>query len=300
MFSRAPAHLLLRPAPLADDDSSSPADAGSAPADGSFSSPARATPAADDLRHTEPVPPDAGRALVVVPTYNEADNIEAVVEQVMHLPDRVELLVVDDGSPDGTADLLKAERERHPERVTLIERTGGKQGLGSAYLRGFRHALKHGYECVCEMDADLSHDPADLPRLIAPVRSGDADLAIGSRYAGGVRVINWPLRRLVISYGAGVYTRAITRLPVKDVTAGFKCFHRRVLAALDLGRIGSDGYSFQIEMKYRAWRAGFTLKEVPIILTERTEGQSKMSRAIMREAALKVWELRLRDVLGRL
>jgi dolichol-phosphate mannosyltransferase len=276
------------------DDRSSTASLGASP-----------PPAEDDLRHTrnaaegEASGGDAG-TLVVVPTYNEADNIDAVVEQVMHLPARVHLLVIDDGSPDGTADHVRAARERHPERLTLIERTGGKQGLGSAYLRGFRHALKRGYECVCEMDADLSHDPADLPRLIAPVRADDADLTIGSRYAGGVRVINWPLKRLVLSYGAGVYTRAITRLPVKDVTAGFKCFHRRVLSALDLGRIGSDGYSFQIEMKYRAWRAGFRLAEVPIVFTERTEGQSKMNRAIMREAALKVWELRLRDLFGRL
>jgi dolichol-phosphate mannosyltransferase len=283
---------------LADDDSDNAS--GDAPEDASFASPAHSTPAEDDLRHTQPAPADAGTALVVVPTYNEADNIQAVIEQVMHLPERINLLVVDDGSPDGTAALVKDERERHPERLALIERPGGKQGLGSAYLRGFRHALKRGYECVCEMDADLSHDPADLPRLIAPVRADDADLTIGSRYAGGVRVINWPLKRLVLSYGAGVYTRAITRLPVKDVTAGFKCFHRRVLSAIDLGRIGSDGYSFQIEMKYRTWRAGFRLAEVPIIFTERTEGQSKMSRAIMREAALKVWELRLRDVLGRL
>jgi dolichol-phosphate mannosyltransferase len=263
-------------------------------------------PAEDDLRHPRNAPEedeaagDGAGALVVVPTYNEAENIDAVIEQVMHLPARVHLLVIDDGSPDGTADHVRSEQERHPERLELIERTGGKQGLGSAYLRGFRHALSEGYDYVCEMDADLSHDPADLPRLLAPVRAGEADLTIGSRYAGGVRVINWPLRRLVISYGAGMYTRAVTRLPVKDVTAGFKCFHRRVLQALDLERIGSDGYSFQIETKYRAWRAGFRLAEVPIVFTERTEGQSKMNRAIMREAALKVWELRLRDLFGRL
>ena len=260
---------------------------------------APSTPAGDDLRHTQPAPPGGGDALVVVPTYNEAENIDAVIEQVMHLPERISLLVIDDGSPDGTAARVAEARERHPQRVALVKRRG-KQGLGSAYLRGFRHALTHGYDYVCEMDADLSHDPADLPRLLAPVRAGKADLAVGSRYAGGVRVINWPLKRLVLSYGAGVYTRAITRLPVKDVTAGFKCFHRRVLERIDLGRVNSDGYSFQIEMKYRAWRAGFRLAEVPIIFTERTEGQSKMSRAIMREAALKVWELRLRDLLGRL
>lgn len=250
-----------------------------------------------------PPPPDApptgSDALVIVPTYNEAENILSVIEQVIHLPASIGLLVIDDGSPDGTAAHVRDARTRHPDRIALIEREG-KQGLGSAYLRGFRYALAHGYTYICEMDADLSHDPADLPRLIAPVRAGKADLTIGSRYAGGVRVINWPLERLVISYGAGVYTRAITRLPVKDVTAGFKCFHRRVLETFDLERIGSDGYSFQIEMKYRAWRAGFRLLEVPIVFTERTEGQSKMSRRIMREAALKVWELRLRDLVGRL
>lgn len=285
---------LTAPGPLADDDAPSTASSGASP-----------PPAADDLRdpHNAPSNGDSdgdANALVVVPTYNEAENIDAVIEQVMHQPAHLHLLVIDDGSPDGTARRVQSARERYPDRLTLIERTRGKQGIGSAYLRGFRHALAEGYDYVCEMDADLSHDPADLPRLLAPVRAGDVDLAIGSRYAGGVRVINWPLRRLVISYGAGMYTRAITRLPVKDVTAGFKCFHRRVLSALDLGRIGSDGYSFQIEMKYRAWRAGFRLAEVPIVFTERTEGQSKMNRAIMREAALKVWELRLRDLVGRL
>jgi dolichol-phosphate mannosyltransferase len=281
--------ITIRDSPLAEDASHPDAR----------TPPARSTPAGDDLRHTQPAPSEGGETLVVVPTFNEAENVEAVIEQVMHLPERIRLLVIDDGSPDGTADRVKEARERHPERLALIERRG-KQGLGSAYLRGFRYALAHGCDYVCEMDADLSHDPADLPRLIAPVRAGEADLAIGSRYAGGVRVINWPLKRLVLSYGAGVYTRAITGLPVKDVTAGFKCYHRRVLEALDLNRIGSDGYSFQIEMKYRTWRAGFRVTEVPIIFTERTEGQSKMSRAIMREAALKVWELRARDLLGRL
>jgi len=186
-----------------------------------------------------------------------------------------------------------------PDRVDLIERSG-KLGLGTAYLRGFRYALARGYTYICEMDADLSHDPDDLPRLIEPVQAGEVDLAIGSRYVNGVRVIDWPLPRLVLSYAAGIYTRAITRLPINDVTAGFKCFHRRVLEAIDLDRVNSDGYAFQVEMHYRTWRTGFTIKEVPVIFTERTEGQSKMSKAIVREAAWKVWELRLRDLLGRL
>lgn len=205
---------------------------------------------------------------------------------------------MDDGSPDGTADLVRELRAEHPERVHLIERPG-KQGLGTAYLTGFRYARDLGYTYICEMDADFSHNPADLPLLVEAVRSG-ADVAIGSRYKGGVRVLNWPLSRLILSYGAGIYTRAITRLPIKDATAGFKCFHTRVLEAIDFSRVSSNGYSFQIEMNYRAWRKGFTIVEVPITFTERTEGQSKMSKAIVREAMLKVWELRFRALAGRL
>jgi dolichol-phosphate mannosyltransferase len=241
----------------------------------------------------------AADALVIIPTYNEAENIDTVIERVLGLPYVFDVLVIDDGSPDGTAGLVKRLRAVRPERIHLIERPG-KLGLGTAYLRGFRFALSHDYAFVCEMDADLSHDPDDLPRLVEPVRTGRADLAIGSRYVGGVRVINWPLQRLVLSYGAGVYTRLITRMPVQDVTAGFKCFHRRVLLGLDLERVNSNGYAFQVEMHYRTWRAGYRVMEVPVIFTERTEGQSKMSRAIVREAAWKVWELRLRDALGRL
>ena len=248
--------------------------------------------------------PPADASLVIIPTYNEADNIAAVLEQVMELPTDGNrpppaALVIDDGSPDGTAARVRQAQARFPGRIDLIERAG-KLGLGSAYCAGFRYALERGFAYICEMDADLSHNPADLPRLIDPVRRGVADLAIGSRYKGGVRVIDWPLSRLILSYGAGIYTRAITQLPVKDVTAGFKCFHRRVLEAIDLRRVHSNGYSFQIEMTYRAWRLGFSLTEVPVVFTERTEGQSKMSRAIVREAALKVWELRLRDLVGKL
>ncbi len=240
-----------------------------------------------------------GRSLVIIPTYNEAENIVAVLEQVADLPERIDVLVIDDGSPDGTADSVKDFATRFPGRLELIER-GAKLGLGSAYITGFKFALERGYTYVCEMDADLSHNPADLVRLISAVREGLGDMVVGSRYVDGVRVMNWPLGRLVLSYGAGVYTRAITRLPIYDVTAGFVCYHRRVLEALDLDRVKSNGYSFQVEMKYRAWRSGFRLLEVPIVFTERTEGQSKMSRAIVREAALKVWELRIRDMLGRL
>jgi len=238
-------------------------------------------------------------ALVIIPTYNEADNIGHVLDLVIAQPTPISVLVVDDNSTDGTAEVVRSAMEDAPDRIDLIERAG-KLGLGTAYLRGFRYALAHDYTYICEMDADLSHDPDDLPRLIETVRSGKADLAIGSRYVGGVRVIDWPLSRLVLSYAAGIYTRSITQMPIQDVTAGFKCFDRRVLEALPLNRVNSDGYAFQVEMHYRTWRAGFSIQEVPVIFTERTEGQSKMSKAIVREAALKVWELRLRDLCGRL
>jgi dolichol-phosphate mannosyltransferase len=238
--------------------------------------------------------------LVVIPTYNEADNIRTVLDMCLaHTQYPLAVLVVDDGSPDGTAEIVKDYRNRFPGRVDIIERTG-KLGLGTAYIAGFKYALEAGFEVICEMDADLSHPPDELPNLIAPIRSGAVDLAIGSRYYGGVRVMNWPLSRLILSYGAGIYTRLITRLPVQDVTAGFKCFHRRVLDAIDLDAVRSNGYSFQIEMHYRTWRKGFALREIPIVFTERTEGQSKMSKAIVREAAWKVWELRLRALFGRL
>lgn len=240
-----------------------------------------------------------GKAVVIVPTYNEAASIESVLDHVLSLREEISVIVIDDGSPDGTADRVREVQQAHPERVGLIERAR-KLGLGTAYVSGFRAALERGFEYICEMDADMSHNPDDLPRLIAPVREGIADLAIGSRYVNGVRVMNWPLSRLILSYGASLYTRAITRMPIHDVTAGFKCFHRRVLESIDLDRVKSGGYSFQVEMHYRVWRVGFRIVEIPIIFTERTEGQSKMSRAIMREAAIKVWELRLRDLVRRL
>ncbi len=239
------------------------------------------------------------RSVVLIPTYNEAANITLVLETVLSLAEGLSVIVIDDNSADGTADQVREIRENHPDRVTLIEREG-KLGLGTAYLTGFKLALEMGFDYICEMDADLSHNPNDLPLLIAPVRSGDADLAIGSRYISGVRVMNWPLGRLILSYGAGIYTRAITRLPVFDVTAGFKCYHRRVLESLDLDKVKSNGYSFQIEMKYKAWKKGFRLEEIPIVFTERTEGQSKMSKKIVWEAMLKVWELRLRALTGAL
>lgn len=238
------------------------------------------------------------RAVVVIPTYNEAQNIAAILEQVMLLPGEIAAIVVDDGSPDGTADRVRAQQAVHPDRIGLVERSG-KLGLGTAYIAGFKEALAADYDFVAEMDADFSHNPNDLPLLIEACRNG-ADVAVGSRYIGGVRVVDWPLSRLILSYGAGVYTRMVTRLPIRDVTAGFKCYRRAVLETIDLDRIKSNGYSFQIEMKYRAWRKGYDLVEVPIVFTERAEGQSKMSKAIVREALGKVWQLRWLDLRRQL
>ena len=239
------------------------------------------------------------KVLVIIPTYNEAKNVALALKRVMEQPTNLNALVVDDGSPDGTANIVRQTQLEYPGRIELLERSG-KLGLGTAYLTGFAHALKHEYQIICEMDADLSHNPDDLPRLINAVRTDQCDLAIGSRYIDGVRVVDWPLGRLILSYGAGWYTRIVTRLPVRDVTAGFVAYHRRVLESVNLEAVRSNGYSFQVEMKYRAWKKGFRLSEIPIVFTERTEGQSKMSQDIVREAAFKVWELRFRSLFGKL
>jgi dolichol-phosphate mannosyltransferase len=214
-----------------------------------------------------------------------------------HIP--VDVLVVDDGSPDGTATVVREMRHEYAGRIHLIERAG-KQGLGTAYVAGFKFALAHHYTFICEMDADFSHDPADIPRLVEAVRGGAADVAIGSRYCDGISIINWPLSRLILSYSANLYARVITGMPVHDTTAGFKCFHRRVLETVNLGRVKSNGYSFQIEMNLRAHAAGFRITEIPVIFRERVEGVSKMSKAIMWEAMWKVVALRLRHLIGRL
>lgn len=237
------------------------------------------------------------RVLVVVPTYNERDNLPRVVPLVLAQGDEFHVLVVDDNSPDGTGDLadrLAAESER----VEVLHR-GGKLGLGAAYVAGLGWGLEQGYDILIEMDADLSHPADRLPALVAAL--DEAGVAVGSRYVGGrITVVNWPLSRLMISLFGSWYARAITRVPVNDATGGFNAFRRDVIEAVGLDRIQSNGYAFQIELKLRAWRAGFTLREVPIVFTERDVGESKMSGAIIREAVWRVWKLRVMDLLGRL
>ena len=237
------------------------------------------------------------KALVVIPTYNEVDNIGRIVPEVLKQGPQFDVLVVDDNSPDGTAQIVKQLQAEHGSRVHLMERQG-KMGLGTAYVAGFRYALEGSYDYVCEMDADFSHDPRVLPRFLEAIQ--DADLVLGSRYVTGVNVINWPLRRLLLSYGASFYTRIITGLPIKDPTGGFKCFRRQVLQAIDLEKVHSNGYSFQIEMSFRAWKKGFRIKEIPIVFTDRVGGKSKMSPQIVREAIWMVWKLKLQSIVGTL
>lgn len=234
------------------------------------------------------------RVLVVVPTYNERVNVPLIVPAILGQDPRIEVLVVDDSSPDGTGELADQLAAENP-RVHVLHRSQ-KEGLGKAYIAGFRWALDHGYDLIFEMDADFSHDPRFLPTFLDAIQ--DADLVIGSRYKTGVNVINWPISRLLLSLGANQYARLVTGLPLADSTGGFKCFRRRVLEAIALERVRSNGYAFQIEMSYLAWRKGFRLKEIPIVFTDRVEGQSKMNRKIVREAVWMVWWLRLRS-LGR-
>jgi dolichol-phosphate mannosyltransferase len=217
----------------------------------------------------------------------------------MHLDEPVHLLVVDDGSPDGTGDIVESQKVKYGNRLHLLRRTG-KLGLGTAYVEGFKFALQEGYVFVCEMDADFSHNPKDLPALIREVKNDNADLAIGSRYSKGISIVNWPLSRLILSYGANLYARIITGLPVMDTTAGFKCIHRRVLENISIDRIRSNGYAFQIELHFRAWKAGYRIKEVSIIFREREEGVSKMSKKIVLEAIWRVWFMKLQSIFGKL
>ncbi len=233
--------------------------------------------------------------LIIVPTYNERENIVTLIDRLLALPFGLEVLVVDDNSPDGTGDLV-AERQKTEPRIHLIRRAG-KLGLGSAYVAGFRYALAAGAQFIFEMDADFSHDPDAIGDFVKAAES--ADVVLGSRYLHGVTVVNWPLRRLILSYSANVYTRIITGLPVRDATGGFKCFRRKALESVDLDRVHSDGYAFQIEMSYKCWRKGFKIMEIPITFVDRRAGVSKMNRKIVWEAAGMVWRLRLMDLLGQ-
>lgn len=223
--------------------------------------------------------------LVIVPTYNEIENIGKIVEAVMGLPIETDLLIVDDHSPDGTGLKIKELQAIYTDRLHLLERSG-KLGLGTAYIMGFKWALDRGYRYICEMDADYSHDPNDLPRLFDACSDGRADVAIGSRYISGVNVVNWPISRVLISYFASVYVRLITRMKVRDATAGFVCYRRKVLETISPDMIKFKGYAFQIEMKFKAWKYGFRVVELPVIFTDRREGTSKMSGKIVNEA---VW-----------
>ena len=247
-------------------------------------------PAHGDRRRIE-------RALVIVPTYNERANVERLIETTLAQDPRIDVLIVDDASPDGTGAVADVLAARTPW-VHVLHRPG-KLGLGTAYVDGFRWALARDYAFVFEMDADFSHDPGHLPQFLAAAQN--ADLVLGSRYRNGkVTVINWPIARLILSYGANVYARSVTGLPLFDATGGFKCFRRKVLEAIDLSRVHSNGYAFQIEMSFRAWKQGFRIVEIPIVFHDRTEGESKMSGRIIREAIWMVWRLRWHAIRGRL
>ncbi len=235
--------------------------------------------------------------IIIIPTYNEKENIERIIRKVFSLEGGYHILVIDDGSPDGTAGIVKELQTAFPDRLFLLERSG-KQGLGTAYLTGFRWSLDHGYDYVFEMDADFSHNPDDLPRLYQACKDG-ADLAIGSRYCDGVSVVNWPIGRIIMSYYASVYVRRILRMKVYDCTAGFKCYTSKVLKAINLDEVQMKGYGFQIEMKYTAYRLGFKIAEVPIIFINRKEGSSKMSSGIFGEAFWGVLKLRFRKFSPR-
>ena len=239
----------------------------------------------------------AEQALVIVPTYNERENIARLINEVLEQDSRLEVLVVDDNSPDGTAAIVQGIAAA-TARVHLHQRER-KLGLGTAYIAGFRWALERSYAFVFEMDADFSHPPSHLPQFLEGIR--DADVVLGSRYRNGkVTVVNWPMSRLMLSYSANIYARFVTGLPLFDSTGGFKCFRREVLEAIDLAAVRSNGYAFQIEMSFRAWKRGFRIVEIPILFVDRTEGQSKMSKRIVREAVWMVWRLRWWAILGRI
>ncbi len=236
------------------------------------------------------------KILVIIPTYNEIDNIDKIIREIRAVNAMIDILVVDDNSPDGTAKRIMEIKKSVPN-LFIIEREG-KLGLGTAYVAGFKYALAKGYRYIFEMDADYSHDPKEIPNFLKAIN--DADLVIGSRYIKGVNVVNWPLSRLLLSYYANKYTHFVTGLPLADSTSGYKCFRREVLESINLDDIHSGGYSFQIEMNFKAWKKGFRLYEIPIIFIDRSIGKSKMSKKIVREAVLMVWKLKFRSILGKL
>lgn len=236
------------------------------------------------------------RGLIIIPTYNELENIGQLLDTIFEQDLGLDVLIVDDNSPDGTAAYIK-ERQQAESRLKLIERPG-KMGLGTAYVAGFKYAIGEGYDFVFEMDGDFSHDPRDLSRLMEKI--ADYDFVIGSRYVNGISVVNWPLRRLMLSCFAAWYTRVITGMPIKDPTGGFKCWRIDILKAIDLDQVKSGGYSFQIEMNFKAWKKGFRFCEIPIIFVERRVGASKMSKSIVIEAVFMVWKLRLQSLLGKI
>jgi dolichol-phosphate mannosyltransferase len=237
-------------------------------------------------------------SLVVIPTFNEKENIERIIRKVFSLNKEFDVLVVEDNSPDGTAAIVRSLMAEFPGRLHMEERKG-KLGLGTAYIHGFRWALKNEYSYIFEMDADFSHNPEDLLKLYDACANQGGDVAIGSRYIKGVNVVNWPMGRVLMSYFASYYVRLVTRMKIMDTTAGFKCYKRKLLETIDFDRIKFTGYAFQIEMKYTAWKLGFNIIEVPIIFTDRTEGESKMSRGIFREAILGVIQLRFKRIRPR-
>ncbi len=236
------------------------------------------------------------KSLVIIPTYNELENIKKITKTLFEMYPEINILVVDDNSPDGTGNFVK-ELTQKDSNVHLIQRSG-KMGLGTAYVAGFKYMIDKKYDLAIQMDADFSHDPKEIKRFLEEIEN--ADLIIGSRYITGVNVINWPMQRLLLSYFANIYTKIVTGLPLKDATGGFKCFRREVLEAINLNKIHSNGYSFQIEMNYKVWKRGFRIKEVPIIFTDRVEGTSKMSKKVVREAVTMVWKLRFRSMFGLL
>lgn len=246
--------------------------------------------------------PDYGKVMdkkiIIIPTYNEKENIEKIIRAVFGLDGEYHIIVIEDGSPDGTGEIVKRMQKEFPERLFMIERSG-KQGLGTAYIAGFKWAVAHGYDYIFEMDADFSHNPEDVPRLYAACAEGGADLAIGSRYCNGISVINWPIGRVIMSYYASVFVRTVLNMRIFDTTAGFKCYRRKVLETIDLDNIRMKGYGFQIEMKYTTHKLGFKIVEVPIIFVDRKEGTSKMSSGIFGEAFWGVLKMKFRKIKGR-